>query len=142
MTRRDVVAVAALNPAADAAALSLGEALFGGGRTDSPLAALAASGAEDIAAIAGAIIAARVGGSPVLLDGLASWAAAGIVAALRDDGIDHCALLAPASLAPEAATFQARLPAAQLTAPAGEVPGAAGARAIAELRDAVAAHMV
>lgn len=134
----DIVAVAALNPAADAAGAALARAVFEQGVP--PLDALAASGAEDIAAIAGAIIAARVAGVPALLEGQASWAAAGLVATLRDDGVDHCALLIPADLSAEAAALQARLPAAQVAVPAAAGRGEGGARAIAGLRDVVAAH--
>jgi nicotinate-nucleotide--dimethylbenzimidazole phosphoribosyltransferase len=135
----DIVAVAALNPAADAAGYALSGAIFDRGTP--PHDALAASGAEDIAAIAGAIIAARVAGVPVLLEGAASWAAAGVVAAFRGDGVDHCALLIPGDLTPEAAALQAHLPAAQVAVPADGMRGESGPRAIADLRDAVAAHI-
>ena len=149
----DVLGIAALNPAADLPAAALGRALFGGdaeewgvdegAETDAtPFQCLADCGGEDIAAAAGAIIAARLAGAPVLLEGLAVWAAAGVVAAIRDDGIDHCALLTPPEIsrATAFAAFDRHLPAARLEAAAGVMPGEGAARAIAELRVATTAH--
>jgi len=57
-----------------------------------PLAALASLGGRETAALAGAIVAARLEKVPVLLDGLSALAAAAVVKALRPDGIDHCML--------------------------------------------------
>ncbi len=151
----DVLGVAALNPAADFPAAALGRALFGGEAADwgtaigdgasgqgTPMQRLAAWGGEDIAAIAGAIVAARMAGVPVLLEGLAAWAAAGVIAAIRDDGIDHCALLAPDQTSRTAAfsAFDPHLPAARLDVVVGDLPGEGAARAVAGLRQAVAAH--
>lgn len=152
----DIVAVAALNPAADISAASLGHALFGGdagawgalvpasasaNSGSTPWEALAAWGGDDIAAAVGAIIAARMAGAPVLLDGLGAWAAAAVIAAIREDGIDHCALLMPEGGPPALEAFAQNLPAARLAAPTCEMRGESGPRAVAALRDAVAAHM-
>lgn len=55
-----------------------------------PLALLAAVGGEELAAIAGAIAAARMGRIPVLLDGYASTAAAAVLYAMDRRALDHC----------------------------------------------------
>ena len=55
-----------------------------------PLAILAAVGGEELAAIAGAIAAARMGRIPVLLDGYASTAAAAVLHAMDRRALDHC----------------------------------------------------
>ncbi|MGQ0580375.1 MAG: nicotinate-nucleotide--dimethylbenzimidazole phosphoribosyltransferase [Reyranella sp.] len=55
-----------------------------------PLAILAAVGGEELAAIAGAIAAARMGRIPVLLDGYASTAAAAVLFASDRRALDHC----------------------------------------------------
>ncbi|WP_033070627.1 nicotinate-nucleotide--dimethylbenzimidazole phosphoribosyltransferase [Thalassospira australica] len=47
-------------------------------------------GGREIAAMAGAIIAARFSHVPVLLDGYVSCAAAAVLAAIRPDALDHC----------------------------------------------------
>lgn len=60
------------------------------GVSDDPLLALAALGGRELAACVGAIVAARHQGVPVILDGFATAVAAGVVKALRSDGIDHC----------------------------------------------------
>jgi nicotinate-nucleotide--dimethylbenzimidazole phosphoribosyltransferase len=60
------------------------------GPADDPLALLASLGGPDIAAMAGAILAARLAGTAVILDGKAAEAAAAIVKRLRPDAIDHC----------------------------------------------------
>jgi nicotinate-nucleotide--dimethylbenzimidazole phosphoribosyltransferase len=58
--------------------------------TEDPLCALAALGGRELAACVGAITAARHQGVPVILDGFATAVAAGVVKAIRPDGIDHC----------------------------------------------------
>lgn len=58
--------------------------------TEDPLCALAALGGRELAACVGAITAARHQGVPVVLDGFATAVAAGVVKAIRPDGIDHC----------------------------------------------------
>lgn len=55
-----------------------------------PLALLAAVGGEELAAIAGAVLAARVGRIPVLLDGYACTAAASVLYAVDRRALDHC----------------------------------------------------
>ena len=55
-----------------------------------PLALLAAVGGEELAAIAGAVVAARMGRIPVLLDGYACTAAAAVLHAVDRRALDHC----------------------------------------------------
>ena len=55
-----------------------------------PLTLLAAVGGEEFAAIAGAVMAARVGRIPVLLDGYACTAAAAVLYAVDPHALDHC----------------------------------------------------
>lgn len=55
-----------------------------------PLALLAAVGGEELAAIAGAVLAARMGRIPVLLDGYACTAAAAVLHAIDRRALDHC----------------------------------------------------
>jgi nicotinate-nucleotide--dimethylbenzimidazole phosphoribosyltransferase len=55
-----------------------------------PLALLAALGGEEFAAIAGAVLAARMGRIPVLLDGFACSAAAAVLHVLDRRALDHC----------------------------------------------------
>jgi nicotinate-nucleotide--dimethylbenzimidazole phosphoribosyltransferase len=55
-----------------------------------PLALLAAVGGEELAAIAGAVLAARIGRIPVLLDGYACTAAAAVLHAIDRHALDHC----------------------------------------------------
>ncbi|MEK9831891.1 MAG: nicotinate-nucleotide--dimethylbenzimidazole phosphoribosyltransferase, partial [Rhodospirillaceae bacterium] len=57
---------------------------------DDPLQVLRALGGHEIAAMAGAIIAARLAGVPVLLDGYTSTAAGAVLHALDEHAIDHC----------------------------------------------------
>ena len=55
-----------------------------------PLAELAAVGGEELAAIVGAIVAARMGRIPVLLDGYVCTAAAAVLFAADHHALDHC----------------------------------------------------
>ena len=55
-----------------------------------PLAVLAAVGGEELAAIVGAIVAARMGRIPVLLDGYVCTAAAAVLFAADRHALDHC----------------------------------------------------
>jgi nicotinate-nucleotide--dimethylbenzimidazole phosphoribosyltransferase len=55
-----------------------------------PLILLAALGGEELAAIAGAVLAARVGRIPVLLDGYVCTAAAAVLYAFDRHALDHC----------------------------------------------------
>jgi nicotinate-nucleotide--dimethylbenzimidazole phosphoribosyltransferase len=59
------------------------------GRHD-PLELLAAVGGEELAAIAGAVLAARMGRIPVLLDGFVCTAAAAVLYAIDRKALDHC----------------------------------------------------
>jgi nicotinate-nucleotide--dimethylbenzimidazole phosphoribosyltransferase len=55
-----------------------------------PLELLAAVGGEEFAALTGAIVAARMGRIPVLLDGYACTAAAAVLHAVDRRALDHC----------------------------------------------------
>lgn len=61
-----------------------------GGLSGDPLAVLAALGGREIAAMAGAIAAARVRRVPVILDGFICSAAAAVLARAVPGAIDHC----------------------------------------------------
>jgi nicotinate-nucleotide--dimethylbenzimidazole phosphoribosyltransferase len=60
------------------------------GHFDDPLEVLRRLGGRDIAAIAGAILAARLQRIPVVLDGYVATSAAAILHALHPAAIDHC----------------------------------------------------
>jgi nicotinate-nucleotide--dimethylbenzimidazole phosphoribosyltransferase len=60
------------------------------GHLDDPLEVLRRVGGREIAAMAGAILAARLQKVPVVLDGYVVTAAAAILHALRPDALDHC----------------------------------------------------
>lgn len=60
------------------------------GNLKDPLEALRRLGGREIAAMAGAILAARMEKVPVILDGYASLAAAAVLKALSPTAIDHC----------------------------------------------------
>ncbi len=62
------------------------------GRLSDPLEVLARLGGRECAAIAGAIIAARVEKVPVVLDGYVATAAAAVLKAVEPGAIDHCLL--------------------------------------------------
>ena len=57
---------------------------------DDPFDVLRCLGGQEIAAIAGAVLAARMAGVPVLLDGYACTAAAAILHAAEPSALDHC----------------------------------------------------
>ncbi|MEX2647637.1 MAG: nicotinate-nucleotide--dimethylbenzimidazole phosphoribosyltransferase [Alphaproteobacteria bacterium] len=57
-----------------------------------PLEALRRVGGRELAALAGAVLAARKARVPVLLDGYVTTAAAAVLARLRPDALDHCRL--------------------------------------------------
>lgn len=69
------------------AALARHEAAFG-----DPLEVLRRLGGREFAAVAGAILAARMEKIPVILDGVAATAAAAVLHALNPDSLDHCLL--------------------------------------------------
>ncbi len=60
------------------------------GHLDDPLEVLRRLGGREIAAMAGAIIAARTARVPVLIDGYVASAAAAVVHAMAPGAIDHC----------------------------------------------------
>src|SRR5829696_1150618 len=60
------------------------------GHLDEPLEVLRRLGGRDVAAIAGAIVAARLQRIPVVLDGYVATAAAAVLHALEPAAIDHC----------------------------------------------------
>lgn len=97
------------------------------GVLDDPLALLAALGGEELAAIAGAILAARMGRIPVLLDGYACTAAAAVLYRLEPSALDHC-LVAHRSAEPAHGALCERLrkaPLLDLGMRLGEASGAA-----------------
>jgi nicotinate-nucleotide--dimethylbenzimidazole phosphoribosyltransferase len=57
---------------------------------DDPLEVLRRLGGRELAAMAGAILAARLQQVPVLLDGYVACAAAAVLHAMRSDALDHC----------------------------------------------------
>lgn len=87
----DLLCLAALGPGVAEAAARLGGALFDGSDGD-PLAALARHGGHALAALAGALAAARVARVPVILDGFAALAAAAALHRLNRSALDHCVL--------------------------------------------------
>jgi nicotinate-nucleotide--dimethylbenzimidazole phosphoribosyltransferase len=100
--------------------------------SDDPLAVLAALGGEELAAIAGAIVAARMGHIPVLLDGYACTAAAAVLHRLDPAALDHC-LVAHRSAEPAHGALCERLgkrPLLDLGMRLGEASGAALAVAL------------
>jgi nicotinate-nucleotide--dimethylbenzimidazole phosphoribosyltransferase len=105
-----------------------------------PLHLLRALGGEELAAIVGAILAARLARMPVLLDGFACCAAAAIVQALDARGLDHC-LAGHLSAEPAHAALLEKLklkPLLQLDMRLGEGSGAALAMNI--VKAAIATH--
>ena len=107
----DLLIVGEIAEGADQAAGALAHALFGGEAADwsatpdwtasavarariaeaeTPLDFLRQLGGRETAALAGAILAARVQKVPVVLDGYAAAAAGAVLQALRPDALDHC----------------------------------------------------
>ena len=83
----DIFVVAALGVGAQMAGTALAEALAGDG---DPLELLAAKGGPDIAAILGVILASRLAGMPLILDGIAAYAAAVVAGRLSAGALAHC----------------------------------------------------
>jgi nicotinate-nucleotide--dimethylbenzimidazole phosphoribosyltransferase len=109
-------------------------------RLGDPLAVLACLGGREIAAMTGAVIAARLQRIPVIVDGYVATAAAAVVAAMRPDGIDHC-LFAHRSAEPAHGALLERLgkaPLLDLGMRLGEASGAVVAAGI--IKAAVATH--
>jgi len=98
-----------------------------GPHLDNPLEALRRVGGREFAAIAGAILAARMQGIPVLIDGFAATAAAAVLHSVNEHALDHC-LLASLSAEPGHAMVAERLglqPLLELGINHGEGVGAA-----------------
>ncbi len=105
-----------------------------------PLEVLRRLGGREIAAMTGAILAARLQNVPVLIDGYVATAAAAILHAMRDDALDHC-LAAHCSAEPAHRGLLAKLgkqPLLDLGMRLGEASGAALAAGI--VKAAVAIH--
>ncbi|MGB3831947.1 MAG: nicotinate-nucleotide--dimethylbenzimidazole phosphoribosyltransferase [Mesorhizobium sp.] len=79
-----------------------------GAHLSDPLEALRRVGGREFAAIAGAILAARVQKVPVLIDGLATLAAAAVLHVANPAALDHC-MLASRPAEPEGARTAERL---------------------------------
>lgn len=118
-------------PGANADTVDAALAMHGAHLKD-PLEALRRLGGREFAAIAGAILAARVEKVPVILDGYASLAAAALLQAAEPTGIDHC-LLGHLSTEPGMAKAAARMgltPLLDLSLGDGEGAGAALAASV------------
>ncbi len=110
------------------------------GLAGDPLQLLAALGGEELAAIAGAVLAARIGRIPVLLDGYACTAAAAVLQALDRSALDHCQV-AHCSAEPGHRRLLERIgkqPLLDLGMRLGEASG--GALAVSLLKAACACH--
>lgn len=110
------------------------------GVRNDPLAVLQCLGGQEIAALAGAIIAARLARVPVLLDGFVVGAAAALLHVLKPGLLDHC-LVAHCSAEPGHGRLCAKLgkrPLLDLGMRLGEGSGAA--LAIGIVKAAVACH--
>jgi nicotinate-nucleotide--dimethylbenzimidazole phosphoribosyltransferase len=109
-------------------------------RCSDPLGVLQCLGGQELAAIAGAILAARLAHVPVLLDGFVVGAAAAVLHAIRPDLLDHC-IAAHCSAEPGHRRLLEKLgkrPLLDLDMRLGEGSGAALAIGLA--RAAVACH--
>lgn len=110
------------------------------GALGDPLAVLAALGGRELAAIVGAVLAARLARLPVLLDGYTCTAAAAVLHRLRPDLLDHCQI-GHRSAEPAHALLCERIgkrPILDLGMRLGEGTGAA--LAVAVLKGAAACH--
>ena len=110
------------------------------GHLKDPLEALRRLGGRELAAIAGAILAARMEKIPVILDGYASLAVAAVLKAAAPAAIDHC-LLGHVSTEPgmaRAASVLGLAPLVELSLGDGEGAGAAIAAGI--VRNAALTH--
>jgi len=110
------------------------------GETSEPFEILQRLGGRELAAIAGAVMAARQARVPVILDGFAATAAAGVLFAADPHALDHC-VVAHRSAEPGHARLLERLgkpPLFDLGMRLGEASGAT--LAIAIVKAAVACH--
>lgn len=101
---------------------------------------LGALGGRDIAAVAGAILAARIEKIPVVLDGLASLAAAAIIHAHDPDGVAHCVLAQVPGVAGAARAMRAMRLTHVHDLEIGEEEGLAGAIAVSLIKNLAAMH--
>ncbi len=110
------------------------------GAGNTPLEVLCRLGGREIAAMVGAILAARSERVPVIVDGFVVTAAAAIVQAMRPDAIDHCLFAHSSAEAGHAAVLQkmGKTPLLDLGMRLGEGTGAALAAGI--VKAAVATH--
>jgi nicotinate-nucleotide--dimethylbenzimidazole phosphoribosyltransferase len=110
------------------------------GQSCEPLEVLRRVGGREIAAMVGAILAARMERVPVIVDGFVTTAAAAIVHAARNDAIDHCLFAHRSAEAAHGRVLEriGKKPLLDLGMRLGEGTGAAIAAAIA--RGALAAH--
>ena len=108
---------------------------------EDPLDLLRRLGGRELAAIAGAVVGARLRRIPVLLDGFVCTAAAAPLAAIRADALDHCQV-AHVSAEPGHRMLLRRLgrrPLLDLDMRLGEASGAV--LAVGLLRAALACHV-
>jgi nicotinate-nucleotide--dimethylbenzimidazole phosphoribosyltransferase len=110
------------------------------GHLADPLEVLRRLGGRDVAAIAGAILAARLQRIPVVLDGYVATAAAAVLHALDPTAIDHCVAghLSAESAHQEVLGRLGKIPLLALSMRLGEASGAA--LAVGLIRAAVACH--
>jgi nicotinate-nucleotide--dimethylbenzimidazole phosphoribosyltransferase len=158
----DLLVLGVMAQASEVAAAALAALLFGGAAEDwangpaaeAVAAALARhrdatgdgfetlrrAGGIDLAALAGAVMAARLARVPVILDGFAATAAAATIFAADPRGLDHC-LVADASTPParRLAAILGQTPLLELGLSSGE--GVAGTVAVAMLKTALACHL-
>jgi nicotinate-nucleotide--dimethylbenzimidazole phosphoribosyltransferase len=109
-------------------------------RLSDPLAVLACLGGSELAAITGAVVAARMARVPVLLDGFACTVAASVLLKIRPDALDHC-LVAHCSAEPghrRLLELIGKKPLLEFGMRLGEASGAA--LAIPVIRAAAACH--
>ena len=113
---------------------------FHGAALRDPAEALRRLGGREIAAIAGAILAARLNGVPVILDGFVCCAAASVVHALSPAALDHCIAGHRSAEPAHGRMLEAigKTPVLDLGMRLGEGSGAAVALGV--LRAALAAH--
>jgi nicotinate-nucleotide--dimethylbenzimidazole phosphoribosyltransferase len=110
------------------------------GAARDPLEVLRRVGGREIAAMVGAIIAARTERVPVIIDGFVTTASAAVLHALRPDAIEHCLFAHRSAEAAHALVLErlGKVPLLDLGMRLGEGTGAALAAGI--VRAAVATH--
>ena len=149
----DLIALADIGGSADHSAEAVLRALEGTDPTDEPPAAVLAAlrhherhlsdpleilrrvGGRETAAIAGAVLAARMERIPVILDGRCAVAAAAVLHAIRPDALDHCLLARPHDHGPSARAVE-RMALSAITNLRLDAPGVAAAMAITTVRSA------